>query len=112
MMEYMNILDVPIGAVKLRELKQGEDDRGTDSSYYRYYCDHAVVDIESTAPSMMEEMTSLPVHMQIPIVKVILALVPNPGDQVIISGDRKKRGARAVRLAPTKEGHIALLVTH
>jgi hypothetical protein len=111
----LNVLDVIMSdGTPLRDLKEESDERGTESTYHHYYLDSGcIIEVESTARSVMEGLLSLSVEDQKCIVARIADNALSPGDKVLIGDDRKKRGARAVRLAsPGNTKVISLLITH
>lgn len=70
------------------------------------------INVESTARSVTEEFTRMPVDYQQRIFYQLCMLLKEPGSQIVIIGDQKKRGARIVRLASDNDSVHNLLLTH
>jgi len=70
------------------------------------------INVESTAKSVMEEFTRMPVDYQQRIFYQLSMLLKQPGEQIVVNGDQKKRGARIVRLASDDANVHNLLLTH
>ena len=99
--------------IDMQELRAGMD---SESQFFQYHTlgddNGLVINVESTARSVMEEVTRMPVDYQQRIFYLIGMLLKEPGAQITITGDEKKRGARVVRLASDDENVFNLLLTH
>lgn len=100
--------------LELSDVKeQLPDDHKKASQYFEYHVGQdEIIRIESTATSVMEEILHLSVHHQASMFLTILHEIEKPGEQVVIDGDKKKRGSRAVRLASDNPKIRELLLTH
>ena len=101
--------------VDLDELRPDNVEKASQFVSYHYGDSNggiAVINIESTARVVMAEMLCLPVDVQERAFYLVAMLVKNPGDQAILSGDGKRRGARIVRLASDDESVHNFLLTH
>lgn len=89
-----------------------------ESQYFQYHYFGGsqdgveTINVESTARSVMEEFTRMPVDYQQRIFYQLKILLKVPGDQIVVNGDQKKRGARIVRLSSDDENVHNLLLTH
>jgi len=61
---------------------------------------------------MMEKFTRMPVDCQQHIFYQLAMLFKEHGAQIIVGGDKKRRGVRIVRLASYDQGVRNLLLTH
>ena len=91
----------------------------SELQYFRYtihlkddeeYCE--TINVESTAKSVMDEFTRMSVDYQERFFTLIARILKNPGEQIVLTGDQKKRGARIVRLASEDDFEHNFLLTH
>jgi hypothetical protein len=88
------------------------------SRYFQYHVtggnqdEVEIINVESTAEQVMEEFTHMPVDYQRRIFYQIVLQLKEPGAQLIVNGDSKKRGARIIRLASDDDYNHNLLLTH
>ena len=101
--------------MELSEIREGRPaDSNKASQYFEYHAGACgeVINVESTATSVMGEILRLSVFQQASVFLSILHEIESPGDQVVITGDEKKRGARVVRLKSDDPKVYELLLTH
>lgn len=94
------------------QMADGESQYFQYSAHNGYKDELHVINVESTARSVMEEFTRMPVDYQQRIFCQLSMLLKEPGSQIVVNGDQKKRGARIVRLASDNENVHNLLLTH
>jgi hypothetical protein len=116
-MKSINLLKIVESCgVNLSELrKSGPDDKEQASQYFSYMINSQQalrVNVESTAKSVMEEVLRFPLHIQNALFAAIVREITQPGEQAVIEGDKKRRGARAVRLASEAADVAEILLTH
>lgn len=100
-------IDVP----NLKErLEEGQE---KSSQFFQYDLGNDKrIELESTAPILMQQVLRLPVYLQIHIFEGLANFVKNPGDHLVLTGENKRR-ARIVRLASeAPERLVELLLTH
>jgi hypothetical protein len=98
--------------IDLRAIKPDDSERAPQFFAYYDVDEMEMILVESTAKSVMAEVTCLPIDVQNTLFIAIARVVTRPGEQAILVGDKNKRGARVVRLASEDENVHRLLLTH
>ncbi len=74
--------------------------------FFAYTVGDERIEIESTARSVMADIACLPIKIQESIFIALVRTLTRPGEQMILTGDKKERGARVVRLANEDTGTL------
>ena len=115
-MQIINVVEVMNSTgVQLKDLRPDNVDKASQFFSYHYESDSGiseVVNVESTARILMAEFLCLPIEVQKKVFFYIARMLKHPGDQAVIEGDNRRRGARVVRLASDCAQKHNFLLTH